>query len=46
MKRIIKVPTPPSNVVHEDLIEIVKNDVVNIECSYVISTTLFEEGRG
>ena len=52
MKKILKLllllhpPTPSSTVVDEDLIEIVKNDVGNIECSYIISTTLLEEGGG
>ena len=38
--------TPPSNFVYEDLIEIVKDDVGNIGCSYIISTKLLEGGKG
>ena len=56
MKKISKLPLPPisptspSNIVYEDLIEIVtndvKNDVDNIIGSYSISTILLEGGRG
>ena len=39
-------PTSPSNVVYEELIEVVKNDVGNIKSSLIISTTLLEGGMG
>ena len=41
-------PLPPSsNVVYEDMIEIVENDVGKLVCSYITSTTLLEgEGGG
>ena len=51
MKEILKLPLPPhsptpaSNIVDEDLIEMVKDGIGNIECRYIISTTLPERVR-